>query len=86
MKLYDLYKAVSQLGFEDSLGDEGTIGFLYAVNRALIEINSLRPRRKHVTINHKVPTNLLFSYPTEIEKTETLTFKAKNAKSFYFEV
>lgn len=86
MKLYDLYKAVSQLGFEDSLGDESTSGFLYAVNRALIEINSLRPRKKIVTINHKVPTNLLFSYPTEIEKTETLKFKAKNAKSFYFEV
>lgn len=86
MKLYDVYKAVSQLGFEDSLGDDGTTGFLYAVNRALIEINSLRPRRKHVTINHRVPTNLLFSDPTQIEKTETLTFTAKNAKSFYFEV
>lgn len=86
MRLYDVYKAVSQLGFEDSLGDDGTNGFLYAVNRALIEINSLRPRRKHVTINHKVPTNLLFSEPTQIEKTETLTYVAKNAKSFYFEV
>lgn len=86
MRLYDVYKAVSQLGFEDSLGEDGTNGFLYAVNRALIEINSLRPRRKHVTINHRVPTNLLFSDPTQIEKTETLTFTAKNAKSFYFEV
>lgn len=86
MKLYDVYKAVSQLGFEDSLGDEGTTGFLYALNRALIEVNSLRPRRRTAVINHKVPNNLLFSYPCEIEKTETLTFKAKNAKSFYFEV
>lgn len=86
MKLYDVYKAVSQLGFEDSLGDDGTTGFLYALNRALIEVNSLRPRRRTVVINHKVPNNLLFSYPEEIEKTETLTFTAKNAKSFYFEV
>lgn len=86
MKLYDVYKAVSQLGFEDSLGDEGTTGFLYALNRALIEVNSLRPRRRSVVINHKVPKNLLFAYPEEIEKTETLTFTAKNAKSFYFEV
>ncbi len=86
MKLYDVYKAVSQLGFEDSLGDDGTTGFMYAVNRALIEINSLRPRRRCVTISHRVPTNLLFAYPEEIEKTDTLTFTAKNAKSFYFEV
>lgn len=86
MRLYDVYKAVSQLGFEDSLGDDGTTGFLYAANRALIEINSLRPRRRTTVISHKVPTNLLFTYPEEIEKTETLTFTAKNAKSFYFEV
>jgi hypothetical protein len=86
MTLQDLYKAVSQLGFEDSLGDDSTERFIYAANRALIEVNSLRPRRKRVDINHRVPTNLLFSEPKQIEKTETLTFTARNAKSFYFEV
>ena len=86
MTLQDLYKAVSQLGFEDSLGDDSTDRFIYAANRALIEVNSLRPRRKRVDINHRVPTNLLFSEPKQIEKTETLTFTARNAKSFYFEV
>lgn len=86
MTLQDLYKAVSQLGFEDSLGDDSTDRFIYATNRALIEINSLRPIRKHVDINHRVPKNLLFSEPTQIEKTETLTFSAEKAKSYYFEV
>ena len=86
MTLQDLYKAVSQLGFEDSLGDDSTERFIYAANRALIEVNSLRPRRKRVDINPRVPTHLLFSEPKHIEKTETVTFTARNAKSFYFEV
>ena len=72
MTLQDLYKAVSQLGFEDSLGDDSSDRFIYATNRALIEINSLRPIQKHVDINHRVPKNLLFSKPTQIEKTEAL--------------
>lgn len=86
MKLQDLYNAVSQLGFEDTLGDDGTSRFIYATNRALSEINALRPRRKLVTINHAVPANLLESLPTQIEKQDKKTFSAKNAKSFYFEV
>jgi hypothetical protein len=88
MTLHDLYKAVSQLGFEDSLGDDSTDRFIYATNRALIEINSLRPRRKRVDINHRVPENLLFSEPTVIEKNggKDLVFTAVGAKSFYFEV
>ena len=61
MTLHDLYKSVSQLGFEDTLGEDGTSRFIYATNRALSEINALRPRRRSVTINHRVPTNLLFS-------------------------
>ena len=86
MTLHDLYKAVSQLGFEDSLGDDSTTRFIYATNRALVEINALRPRRKRIDINHKVPTNLLFSEPCYIEKNKPLEYKAQGAKSFYFEV
>lgn len=86
MKLQDLYDSVSQLGFEESLGDDAQKRFVYAANRALLEINSLRPRRKSVTINHVVPENLLFTTPTQIEKTETLQFTAHKAKSYYFEV
>ena len=86
MTLQDLYKAVSQLGFEDSLGDDSTDRFIYATNRALIEIDSLRPRRRRVDINHRVPNNLLFTEPKYIERTETLAFATRNAKSYYFEV
>ena len=86
MKLQDLYNSVSQLGFEDTLGDDGESRFIYATNRALSEINTLRPRRKSVTINHIVPTNLLESFPKQIEKQGKITLSANNAKSFYFEV
>jgi hypothetical protein len=86
MTLLDLYDAVSQLGFEDSLGDDAGSRFIYATNRALIEVDSIRPRRKRVDINHRVPKNLLFDQPKTIEKTDTLVFTAKGAKSFYFEV
>ena len=86
MTAQELYKEVAQLGFEDSLGDDGNSRFIYAANRALIEINSLRPRRKRAVINHRVPNNLLFSEPTVIEKTDTLAFTAMGAKSYSFEV
>lgn len=85
MTLLELYKEVSQLGFEDSLGEDGTSRFIYATNRALIEIDSIRPRRKRMDINHRVPNNLLFSEPVTIEKTERLVFTAHKPKSFYFE-
>lgn len=86
MTLLDLYDAVSQLGFEDSLGDDAGSRFIYATNRALIEVDSIRPRRKRVDINHRVPKNLLYTEPVTIEKAETLTFTVHGAKSFYFEV
>lgn len=86
MKLQDLYNSVSQLGFEDTLGDDGMNRFIYAVNRALSEINAIRPRRRCTTINHIVPKNLLESLPRQIEKQGKVTFSANNAKSFYFEV
>ena len=86
MTLQDLYKAVSQLGFEDSLGDDSTDRFIYAANRALLEIDALRPRRRSVYINHRVPENLLSTEPTSIERTEDVTFTAQYPKSFYFEV
>jgi hypothetical protein len=86
MTLQELYKEVSQLGFEDSLGDDGNSRFIYATNRALIEVNSLRPRSRRAEILHRVPANLLFSDPKVIEKTETMIFTARGAKSFSFEV
>lgn len=86
MTLQELYKEVSQLGFEDSLGDDGNSRFIYATNRALIEVNSLRPRSRRAEILHRVPANLLFSDPKVIEKTDIMTFTARGAKSFYFEV
>lgn len=86
MKLTDLYQSVSQLGFEDSLGDEAAKRFIYATNRALIEINALRPRSKRVTINHRVPTNLLGTMPTQAECEGKTVYSATKGKSYYLEV
>jgi hypothetical protein len=87
MTLQDLYDAVAQLGFEDSLEDGSNGRFIHATNRALIEINALRPRRARVSVNHRVPRNLLFDTPTQIEKLdEEIVFMAMHPKSFYFEV
>ena len=88
MTLQELYKEVAQLGFEDSIGDDGADRFIFATNRALLEVNSLRPRKKRIDLNHRVPTNLILSEPKVIEKRggEDLVFTVNGAKSFYFEV
>lgn len=84
MTISELYKQVAQLGFEDSLEDNDR--FYYAANRALLQVNKIRPAISHYLINHKPLSNLVKeSTFVPIEKTEDLTFEATNAKSYYFE-
>lgn len=85
MTISELYKQVAQLGFEDSLEDDDR--FYYAANRALLQVNKIRPAISHYLINHKPLTNLVEeSTFTPIEKETSLIFEAANAKSYYFEV
>lgn len=84
MTISELYKQVAQLGFEDSLEDSDR--FYYAANRALLQVNKIRPAISHYLINHKPLTNLVAeSTFSPQEKTEDLIFEATNAKSYYFE-
>ncbi len=84
MTISELYKQVAQLGFEDSLEDDDR--FYYAANRALLQVNKIRPAISHYIINHKPLVNLVNeSTFVPIEKDEDLTFEATGAKSYYFE-
>ena len=84
MTISELYKQVAQLGFEDSLEDEDR--FYYAANRALLQVNKIRPAISYYLINHKPLTNLVKeSTFIPLEKDKDLIYEATNAKSYYFE-
>lgn len=84
MTVSELYNSVAQLGFEDSL--EYDTGFLFAANRALLQINSLRPATSAYVINHKPLQNAIKGAKfTPTEKTEDLYYEASDVKSYYFE-
>lgn len=84
MRVSELYKQVAQLGFENSLEDDNR--FYYAANRALLQVNSIRPAISAYVINHKPMANLVKeSTFSPIERSEDLCFEATDAKAYYFE-
>lgn len=84
MRVSELYKQVAQLGFEDSLEDDNR--FYYAANRALLQINSIRPAVSVYVINHKPMENILKEQTfSPIERFDDLCFEATDAKAYYFE-
>ena len=84
MKIRELYEQVAQLGFETSLEDN--YSFYNSANRALLQINAIRPITCTHAINHTPFKNLISGNTFEHQmKTEDLTFEAQKARSFYFE-
>lgn len=84
MTVAELYKQVAQLGFEVSLEDDDR--FYFAANRALLQVNEIRPAISYYLINHKPLKNLLTdSSFAPVEKDEELQYPAEGAKSYYFE-
>jgi len=72
MTISELYKQVAQLGFEDSLEDDDR--FYYAANRALLQVNKIRPAISRYLINHKPLENQVAESTFEsLEKEEDLT-------------
>lgn len=57
MRVKDLYSEVARLGFETLLED--STGFCHALNRALMQIASIRPEIRSVTVVHEPLCNLL---------------------------
>lgn len=85
MTIQELYESVAQLGFETELEDNNR--FYYAVNRALLQVNRIRPATSIYKLNHFPLKNRLTDDTFEPVKKddEALVFVADNAKSYYFE-
>lgn len=85
MTVSELYVQVARLGFEDSLEDAKS--FYHSANRALLQVNSLRPAIASRAINHHPLPNLLgdsFS-SMEVNTSTDVVLEALNARAFYFE-
>lgn len=85
MTLLQLYNSVAQLGFEDSLDDGGTIRFLQAANRAMLQVNEIRPRKKLFTLNHIDTARLVSVRADWVDVDEEISFVSDDAKAIYFE-
>ena len=83
MRVQELYEQVAGLGFEKSLEDEEW--FYQAANRALLQVNYLRPAISSYVINHKPMKNLVEGSFSPIERSEDLIYEAENAKAYYFQ-
>lgn len=83
MTVSELYRAVSLLGFEDGL--ESAAGFCFAANRAIMQVNKIRPRTAEYEIfRHNIKNLVRSSFiPTIYEK--DIIYEAQDAKAFYFE-
>lgn len=84
MTISELFKSVLQLGFETSV--ENADGFYFAANRALLQVNAIRPATRVYIINHKPLENLIKENTfSPLDKIEDLCFEAQGAKAYYFE-
>jgi hypothetical protein len=84
MVVSSLYNQVAQLGFEASL--ESDSRFYFAANRALIQVNELRPMMGICVVNHKVLNPVTVGSFEPTVKTGDIVYEASSAKSYYFEV
>ena len=86
MKIKELYEAVAKLGFEDSLED--TPAFFGAANRAMLQINALRPLTAILEIYHRECVNLIVGATHDIithTDSEIIFECSPGAKAYYFE-
>lgn len=83
MNVATLYKQVALLGFEDSL--EYNNAFYFAANRAVYQVNLLRPHTAEYEIFRHNPKNLLCGDFCTYTRDEDITFEAEGARAYYFE-
>ncbi|MBR2342987.1 MAG: hypothetical protein IKA64_01890 [Clostridia bacterium] len=86
MRVNELYGQVAQLGFEDSL--ESGSRFYRAVNRAVLEVNLLRPKKSSTDIVHSPPQNLISaaSFVPVRHTDEDICYLAEGPRAYSFEV
>ena len=85
MTVKELYDSTAQLGFETTL--ESNDRFLYAANRALLQVNRVKPATSIYKLHHFPLDNLIEGehFEPACKDKEALIFVAENAKSYYFE-
>jgi hypothetical protein len=83
MRVRELYEQVAGLGFEKALEDADI--FYQAANRALLQVNSIRPATSSFIINHRPMKNMLPESFDPVEKIADVSFEATGAKAYYFE-
>ena len=81
----ELYSSVAQLGFETTL--ESDERFFYAANRALLQVNRIKPLTSIYKLNHFPLDNLIEGNTFEplCKDKKALIFVADSPKSYYFE-
>jgi hypothetical protein len=82
MTIKELYDAVAQLGFEDSLEDNAR--FLFATNRAISEVGKIRPATAIYKIEHH-PLPIMGTAYHRQKITNGSTVNISGAKAFFFE-
>jgi hypothetical protein len=87
MTLKELYDAVAELGFETEIESDRTNGFILAANRAIVQINRIRPATSVYKLNHFPLANKLSESTFEpvCKDDEALIFSTDGAKSYFFE-
>lgn len=85
MTVKELYDSVAHLGFETTLENDDR--FYFAANRAIIQVNRIRPATSIYKLNHFPLKNLLTDNTFEpvCKDEEALVFACDGAKGYYFE-
>lgn len=83
MRVAELYKQVSLLGFEPSL--EHPDAFYHAANRAVMQVSLLRPAMGEYEIFRYLPKNLIPTCFAPIAREEDICFSARGARAYCFE-
>ncbi len=85
MTVIELYNSVAQLGFETTL--ESDARFVLAANRAILQVNRIKPLTSIYKLNHFPLKNVIEGggFELKCKDKEPIVFVADNAKSYYFE-
>lgn len=84
MRVSEIYEATAKLGFEDSLEDHKA--FYYALNRAVLQVNAIRPRIASYEIFHRPLLNCVPEAERAVREVfAKCEFSALGAKAYCFE-
>lgn len=85
MTVQELYDSVAQLGFETTL--ENSDRFVFATNRAILQVNRVDPAIATYKLNHFPLKNVLKgeNYSPTCKGEQDLVYSVEKARGYYFE-